>query len=405
MPLSPLENERLTRVERGALMGRYLRANAWFPAAVSSSLIADDAPMSLRLLGEDFVVFRATDGRVAVFAERCPHRGASLLLARTEDNALRCIFHGWKFRVDGTTVEAPTQSRDAAEFCRRVPLEHFPTREAVGVVWVWLGAGQPGPLPRFDFLDLSGVHVCPVHSVLDFNWLQALEGLVDSAHVSILHQDWLTKIAVNPQLKHAAHDAAPIYEFEDRGGGFRYAAIRRVPDGRRYVRITEFVGPWYSFTPGDQGSCFACVPIDDSHTAFWSIRYDRETPIQESPWKPPAGQDPMHWPPPLPGGRAERWGQDRGRMRAGSFSGFGQHFFHEDVSVAASQGAVAGREREFLNAGDEGVFRLRRFLLRELGEFESGRTALPPADPGPIRISAGQGVLEADADWRSQRLR
>jgi phthalate 4,5-dioxygenase len=386
-------------------MGRFLRSSTWFPAVVSSTLIAGDAPTSVRLLGEDFVAFRADDGRVGVFAEHCPHRGASLLLARNEDNALRCIFHGWKFRVDGTTVEVPTQARDHAEFCRRVPLQCLPVREAVGVVWVWLGADPPAAFPRFEFMDLSVPHVCPVHSVLDFNWLQALEGLVDSAHVSILHQDWLTNIPVNPQLKHAAHDAAPIYEFDERADGFRYAAIRRVLDGRRYVRITEFFGPWYSFTPGDQGSCFACVPIDDEHTAFWSIRYDRKTPIQDSPWKPPADSDPMHWPPLLPGDRAQRWGQERASMRAGSFSGFRQHFFHEDVSVAASQGTVATREREFLNAGDEGVFRLRRFLLRELEEFQAGRTKPATTDSGRVRISAGHGLLEQDADWRQQTLR
>jgi phthalate 4,5-dioxygenase oxygenase subunit len=398
MPLNPEQNDLLTRVEGPAPMGVYLRETAWFPAVISAALLADDPPYSVRLLGENYVAFRSTDGRVGFFAEHCPHRGASLLLARNEDNALRCIFHGWKFRVDGTTVEVPTQSRDHAEFCKRVPLEHFPTHEAVGVVWVWLGHGKPAPFPNFEFMDLVGDHVCPVHSVLEFNWLQAVEGLVDSAHVSILHQDWLTNIAVNPKLANAAHDAAPIYEFEERPNSFRYAAIRRVPDGKKYVRITEFIGPWFSFTPGDQGSCFICIPVDDVHTAFWSIRYDRKSPIMESPWKPKS--DPMHWPPSLPGGREQRWGQDRESMKHGTFSGFKQHFFHEDVSVAASQGRIASRTKEFLNGGDEGVFRLRKLLLKAVSDHQTGALPEPLAPSAPIRITAGHGVLESDVDWR-----
>jgi phthalate 4,5-dioxygenase len=400
MPLQPQQNELLTRVEGDAAMARYLRETAWFPAVVSSSLVADDAPTGVRLLGEDYVAFRATDGRVGFFVEHCPHRGASLLLARNEDNALRCIFHGWKFRVDGTTVDVPTQPRDHADFCKRVPLEHFPTHEAVGVVWVWLGEGKPAPFPNFEFMDLTGEHICPVHSVLDFNWLQAVEGLVDSAHVSILHQDWLSNIAVNPKLANAAHDSAPVYEFDERPDGFRYAAIRRVPDGKRYIRITEFIGPWFSFTPGDQGSCFICVPVDDGHTAFWSIRYDRKGPIKDSPWKPSA--DPMHWPPSLPGGRNERWGQDRESMKRGKFSGFTQHFFHEDVSVAASQGRIAARSKEFLNSGDEGVFRLRRLLLQALSDFDAGKRPASTQSTAPVKITAGHGILEPNLDWRDQ---
>lgn len=398
MSLQPEQNELLTRVAGSAPMGQYLRESAWFPAVVSSALVADDAPYPVRLLGEDYVAFRATDGRVGFFAEGCPHRGASLLLARNEDNALRCIFHGWKFRVDGTTVEVPTQVRSHAEFCKKVPLAHFPTREAVGVVWVWLGSGAPGAFYPFDFLDLTGDRVCPVRSVLNFNWLQAVEGLVDSAHVSILHQDWLTKIAVNPKLANAAHDSAPVYEFEERPNAFRYAAIRRVPGGKRYIRITEFVGPWFSFTPGDQGSCFICIPVDDEHTAFWSIRYDRKEAIKDSPWKPVG--DSMNWPPPLPGSREQRWGQDRQAMKEGAFSGFRQHFFHEDVAVAASQGRVAKRNQEFLNSGDEGVFRLRKLLLKAVEDFQSGKRMEAPS--GPIHITAGHGVIDPEADWRTQ---
>lgn len=400
MPLNVADNRRLTRIEGDAAMGRYLKATQWFPTVVSSALGAGEPPYAVRLLGNNYVAFRARDGRVGFFDEACPHRGASLLLARNEEDSLRCIFHGWKFRVDGVTLEAPTQVRDMAEFCRRVPLKHYPTQEAAGLVWVWLGGADPAPLPDYEFMTFGGEHVWAVRSIQEFNWLQSIEGLVDSAHVSILHQDWIRRMSNNPALANAAFDAAPVYEFDDRPNGFRYAGIRQIPEGRRYIRVTEYARPWFCFVPSDQGACFMPVPIDDEHTAFWAIRYDADRPIADSPWKP--APDPMNWPPPLPGGRGERWGQNRARMKQGSFSGFEQHFLHEDLAVAASQGVIADRSKEFLNAGDAAVVRMRKELQAALDEFES--LGPRPAKPTTVRVKAGQLLLGPGIDWRAQTL-
>ena len=398
MSLKPEQNEILTRVEHGAVMGRYLKETMWFPVMISSLLEPLAPPRLVRLLGENYVVFRGESGKVGFFAELCPHRNASLLLARSEGDSLRCIFHGWKFSAEGKTVEVPTQPTDHDEFCKRVPLEHFPTHEAGDVIWVWLGSGKPSPLPDFLFMRLEGEHVAPAHSILDFNWIAAVEGLVDSAHVSILHADWLKKMPINPILANATFDAAPIYEFEERAHGFRYAAIRKVPGDRRYIRITDFIGPWWTFTPGDQRSCYICIPVDDEHTAFWSFRHDPDKAIGEGPWKPVG--DPMNWPPPLPGDRENRWGQDREAMRHGSHSGFPQHLAHEDQAAAYSQGKIAARTKEFLNGGDLGVVRLRSWLLRAVREFEAGQ--LPPFEPG--KVTAGQGVIDASEDWRTKEF-
>lgn len=400
--LKPEQNERLVRIEGDAPMGRYLRKASWFPAVLSSVLEPDGAPYPVRLLGEDFVAFRATDGRVGVFSEWCPHRAVSLLLARNEDNALRCIFHGWKFRVDGVTVEVPTQTHGHDEFCAKVPLEHYPVREAAGVVWVWLGGGEPAPLPDFEWMSMGGEHLHVVRSIHNFNWIQSIEGLVDSAHVAVLHQDWLGGFVNNRKLANATHDTAPTYEFEDRPAGFRYAATRHVPDGQRYIRVTEFVAPFFTFIASDQGSCFISVPIDDGTTAFWAIRYDPLKPINDSPWKP--APDPMNWPPPLPGDRDHRWGQDRAAMKAGSFSGFNEHFLHEDIAVAVSQGRIAHRRKEFLNGGDQGVVRARSLLLRRLAEFEAGGPAALAASPPGVRVAAGSMLIGPDVDWRTQHL-
>ena len=157
MALTKSENERLTQVEGEAPMGQWLRREHWIPFAISGKLVADGAPLRVRLLGEDFVAFRATDGRVGLFDERCPHRGASLALARNEHNALRCIYHGWQFGVDGRTLDVPTQAGDKEAFCRDVPLRHYPVREGGGIAWVWLGeqgrkGATPPAFPDFEFM-------------------------------------------------------------------------------------------------------------------------------------------------------------------------------------------------------------------------------------------------------------
>ena len=126
-------------------MGALMREHYWIPAALPAQLVADGAPVRVRLLGRDYVAFRATDGRIGFFDEGCPHRGTSLVLARNEECGLRCIFHGWKIDVAGTVVDVPTHSPNPEAFAAKVPVAHYPTHEGGGIVWVWLGSGgRPG---------------------------------------------------------------------------------------------------------------------------------------------------------------------------------------------------------------------------------------------------------------------
>src|SRR3954447_16708209 len=137
-------------------MGRLLR-QYWMPAVRSDRLPEPGgAPLGIELLGEKLVLFRVADGRVGCFAEACPHRGASLTLARTEDCALRCIYHGWKFDVSGAVLETPSEPPGTVDFAARVTLRHYPVVESGGLVWVWLGgAGEaPARFPGFAFTEL-----------------------------------------------------------------------------------------------------------------------------------------------------------------------------------------------------------------------------------------------------------
>src|SRR5262245_19654344 len=181
--LSKADNQRITRVGAGTPMGEMLR-EVWTQALRSASLVADGAPKPFRLLGEDLVAFRATSGQVGVFARRCPHRCASLALARNEGNGLRCIFHGWKIDVSGKVVDVPTEPPERrAAFAASVPVTSYPVEEAGGMVWIYMGKRTPPPrFYNFEF------HAPPAQSLLRCaivhgNWLQRFEGQLDSAHL------------------------------------------------------------------------------------------------------------------------------------------------------------------------------------------------------------------------------
>jgi phenylpropionate dioxygenase-like ring-hydroxylating dioxygenase large terminal subunit len=401
MPLSAEDNELLTRVVGAAPMGQLLRENFWFPVGLSYGLEPDGAPRRVRRLGENFVLFRATDGRVGLFREACPHRGTSLALARNEGNGLRCIFHGWKFSVEGHCVEVPTQPVHQKEFCARVPLKHFPVREGGGLVWAWLGQGAPKRFPAFEFTHLSGENVFAAYQTLNYNWITHLEGQLDSSHLTQLHQSWMNSGGNRgADLSAINSDAAPLYEFEDMAGGFRYAAIRRTNDDQRYIRTTAYVAPWYTFIAFGAGMCVISVPIDDEHTALYMVSFNVNGHYMRS-WNAPA-ENPLNWPPYLTKGPEEHWGQDRGAMRRDSFSGFPTHPIQEDFAVAESQGAILDRTKEFINAADAPVVHLRTVILNAVKAFRDGRPD-PLLDEARIpyeTIRAVGKVIPLTEDWR-----
>lgn len=398
------DNELLTRVENEAPMGAMLRRHFWFPAALSAKLEAGGKPVPLRLCGRNYVLFRAGDGRVGCFDELCPHRGASLLLARNEDNALRCIFHGWKYSVTGECVDVPTQPDDVEAFCKTVPLNHHPTREAAGIVWVWLGGtGQPPKFPDFEFTHLAPEQCVAMKQITRYNWVQGVEGTMDSAHVGVLHQTSLRNIG---QIGLSSRNKAPVYEFDDQPYGFRYAGIRKLEDGRLYTRVNSFVMPWFGFIcpeqipDGDRTAIFA-VPVDDTVSIHWNVRYNPHKPLApHSDFLVLSDHD--NWPPAVDGDRENAWGQSRTLMKAGHFTGI-SHVVTEDFVVAQSQGPIVDRTKEYLNVGDLAVVRVRRLLLRAVREFQQGRVpALAQHDEIDYgRIRPVGAIIAPSEDWQA----
>jgi len=410
--LTHAQNELLTRVGPGTPMGDMLR-EYWVPACRSAKLEVDGAPERVRLFGENFVAFRATDGRVGFLAEACPHRCASLALARNEEGGLRCIFHGWKFSVDGKCVDAPTEPKAQRErFAASVPVRHHPAHEAGGIVWVYLGkAATPPRFPDYEFTHLPASHVQPTRGIIRTNWLQGLEALLDSAHVGYLHSANLGSATGREMFKaesdYMLDDGAPVFEFVEQPYGFREGAIREEAGGMAYARIREVALPFFSFipmAPGGSGVVCCSIPIDDVTTAQWYIAFNPHAPLAfdvMSAFGTTSG-DPDHFNADM-GGPENLWHQDRQAMKDGHWSGItGRGNAYEDFAVQESMGPLVDRTKEYLGTCDRVIYRARRLLLAAVGRFQrTGEVSFAGEVIDFARIRAISFAYPKGIDWRT----
>lgn len=398
--MTPRENERLTRVTGDAPMGRMIRENFWIPFARAEALKIGGAPLRVRLLGTDLVAFRGEDGTLGLLDEHCPHRRASLALARVEGCSLRCIYHGWRMDRTGAVVEVPSEGERSDKFAASVRTNRYHAREGGGLVWAFLGQGEPPPLPPLPFMDVPPQGRWWSRMVVRCNWLQGFEGALDSVHLNWLHQGW-----ADAQANDVMVPAPPRYEIETMDYGLRTAAIRPTPTGGLHFRVAEFISPFFAFSASRQPaipsdcSCFISVPIDDeNHMLFFGFWDETGELADMSQFF--AGLDPDDLVT-EDFDRANNWGQDRQAMRDGHFSGFTRSVLHEDVGVQMSMGPIVDRSREQLCGTDLAIVRMRQFLLAHLDRFEaSGRAdgemaAYHREGRLPFSYEAEQG-----ADWR-----
>jgi len=399
--VSAAENYALTDVAPGKPMHLFWK-RYWIPALRSQKLVAEGAPERVRLLGENYVAFRAKDGRIGFFSEYCPHRRASLVLARSEDCALRCIYHGWKIDVSGAVLETPNDPNP--DFPKTVRVRPCPTHEAAGIVWVFLGEGPPPRFTDFVFTHLPPEQVWPRAAIVNSNWLQGLEGTVDPSHVAILHGNVTRAARALASIDLMSSVNAPRIETENRPYGMSVAALREAGGGKRYVRVGEWVAPGLAFipyAPDEPQQCIICVPVDTDHTLQWNIFFHYQRPMT------PAEREFMRYGTGLDDDNIyearlddPRWGQDRAAMRNGSHSGL-PGVIVEDFVIAESMGAIPDRTVEYLCASDISVVRLRRLLLDGLARLAAGESL--PGQDGSIAVAnirATAGVFGANEDWR-----
>jgi phthalate 4,5-dioxygenase len=408
------ENDLMAVIEGDAPMGRVMRGHYWIPFAQSAHLVYGDGPTPVRLFGQNYAAFRAEDGRIGFLDELCPHRRASLLLARIEGNAVRCIYHGWKIDASGRVVECPTQTVRPERFAANVAVGHYPVHEAGGLAWVWLGGTDAPAFPGLPFAD-EDLYRYWVTSQVPCNWLQGLEGSVDSVHAGMLHQTWIAKsvgMAEHANLSFALAEA-PTYETEATAYGLRAAALRKTTGGQTYVRVTEHLMPFVTITPTGSttprtGAVFVISPVDDTHHIMFFGTVG-PTPHSGLSLDQIAMQDPEYRPDPLDytglrGDRSTRWGQDRSLMADGHFTGFGRSLLEEDAAIQSSMGPVVDRSEENLSSSDVAVAHLRRMLLDALHAADAGQ--LPPGSvftadgvrlPNAVEMLVDEGSHWADA--------
>ena len=281
--LSTEDNELLCRSGRGTPMGDLLR-QYWLPALPSRELPeADGEPKKVRLLGEDLVAFRDTQGAVGLMAANCPHRGASLFFGRNEECGLRCVYHGWKFDVTGGCVDMPSEPAEST-FKDKVRARAYPCHEVNGVVWAYMGPRQtPPPFPPFEITTLPADHVYPPLMMLEeCNWVQALEGDIVSAHIDWVHG----KVRPDSTQRGTWHrDKRPRLDVLATDYGACYSARRHSDvEGHLWHRITQFIAPCFTMIAASDPhivSARAWVPIDDQYNLQFVMRGRLDRPVTE----------------------------------------------------------------------------------------------------------------------------
>jgi phthalate 4,5-dioxygenase oxygenase subunit len=409
------ENELLCRVEGDAPMGRLMRRH-WMPALLTEEVAAADGdPVPLRLLGEDLVAFRDTDGRVGVVDRYCPHRRASLVFGRNEECGLRCLYHGWKVDVDGNVLEMPSEPA-GSPMAQKVRHRAYPTHEHAGVVFVYMGPRET--MPAFTpppWAPTPEARCAIVKIVVDCNWAQVLEGAIDSAHSSTLHSTDMKPARVDSakatkdQWLRPSTDKAPRLAVDRGGYGFKYAAIRRpivnasVSD---YVRITVFVAPITVLIPPNNLYNLANVnvPIDDTHTMFhfiaWTPTADGEVDVEG--WRKFCGAQvgidvDREW-------RkvrtlANRYLQDRQAMRLGDFTGI-RGIPHQDIAMWETMGPITDRTHDRLGASDLAIVEFRRQMVEAAQAMRDRGEALGAGGEW-TSLRSFEGIVPKATDWRT----
>ena len=396
MAVTKEQNEQLTRTDAGTLMGDLLR-RYWIPALLSEEVAERDGPpVRVQLLGEKLVAFRDSEGRLGLIDEFCAHRRVSLWFGRNEECGLRCPYHGWKYDVNGQCVDLPSEP-DKPQIRERIKLKSYPCIERGGAVWAYMGPPELKPAPpEHEWALVSAPQRFVSKRLQDCNYLQAMEGGIDSSHVSFLHSAALNRDPLFVGSKgntYNLRDTAPTFEVVESEGGLLIGARRNADDGRYYWRITPWVMPFFTLVPPRAGhpiNGHAWVPIDDENCWAWSISYHPRralTTKEVSAMQGGAGIHVKYIPGtyvPLQNKRND-YLMDRNAQRAGlSFSGI-EGIGMQDASLQESMGPIIDRSLEKLMPTDRGIVMARRRLLAAAAANREGKP-IPGLSPASQRV-------------------
>jgi phenylpropionate dioxygenase-like ring-hydroxylating dioxygenase large terminal subunit len=352
--------------------------------------------VQVRILDQELIAYRDSEGRLGLMDEHCSHRGTSLFYGRPEGCGLRCIYHGWLYDVEGRVLETPAEP-PGSTFKDRVRHPTYPTHEAAGVIWAYLGPPEKQPLfPNYTFALVPTDYTYVTKALLECNYLQGLEGECDSAHLSWLHREWNGE---GLQRLYAA-DAAPAYEMEETDFGMRLIALRKAPDpGQTYVRVSSFVLPVSCWVPAIRKEIHMYVPIDDTHCWRYDLGFlDRPVTEKDVHRRKQIG----------PGYRrirtqANHYLQDREVQQAETMTGI-EDFLNHDACATETMGRLYDRGREHLGVSDKALIAVRRYMIDVVQGFQAGaeppHLLRDPAQNDMRHVDTLAELIPAETHWR-----
>ncbi len=425
--ISAEQNELMTRIGPGAPAGRLLR-RYWQPVALVDELKGDRAVKAVRVLCEDLVLYRAGD-RYALMQRHCPHRGADLAFGRLESDGLRCSFHGWKFDSAGQCVETPAEP-EGSRLCEHVKPVSYPVAEKSGILFAYLGAGEPPAFPAFDCFVAPEAYTFAFKGYWDCNWLQALEVGIDPAHASWLHrffEDEDPAASYGRQFRGTPSDSAlpitkvlreadrPEIRVEKTEYGMRLQTLRRLSEAQTHIRVTNVLFPQAFTIPMNAEMTITQfhVPVDDTGCYWYSIFTSFAGPVDKEAMRaqrlktyPAPDYKPVV-------SRANSWGFDAGEQKSSTFTGMGFDINIHDQFACESQGPIADRTKENLGTTDKGIVLYRRLLVDAIRRNEAGERPPMVLEPGEASRLQGPAAIDGigpsgamDEYWKdADRLR
>ena len=394
----------------GQLMRRY-----WVPVALASEIAEPDGPqVRVQIMGEKLLAFRDSSGQAGLIGEFCSHRGVSLYFGRNEENGIRCSYHGLKFNRLGECVDVPS----APQVCKQMAIKGYPCIERAGVVWAYLGPKdqQPAP-PDVEWCALPASHVHVSKRLQESNYLQAMEGGIDTAHVSYVHRYEVDEDPMHKGTKaldYIKADGNVVFEIEKTDFGLTLFGRRNGNADSYYWRITQWLFPWYTLIPpfGDHAlGGHVWVPVDDHHCWAWSVNFrpDRHLSDEEraamqagkgihneyepGSWRTKANKDNDYL--------IDRVAQREKRAYSGVFG-----FAVQDASLQESMGPIQDHENEKLLPTDRGIVMARRMLHDSALALTQG--AAPPALAADSQRVRAAGVLlpreQKPQAWAAENL-
>ncbi|KAA9106020.1 aromatic ring-hydroxylating dioxygenase subunit alpha [Microbacterium rhizomatis] len=393
------DNEKITRSGPGTPLGNLLRSY-WQPAALVSEMPGDRPVKAIRIMSEDLVLFKKRQGW-GLISRFCAHRGVDLSYGRLEDDGIRCLYHGWLYDGEGRCVEQPAEP-DHSQFLGKIRIANYPCVERNGIIFTYMGAGDPPPFPDYDCFVAPEEYTFAFKGLWECNWLQGLEGGIDPSHVSFLHRF----IEEDPREMYGQQFAEevegtgkklsilvgesyrPDIEVESADHGLRVFAVRQLTEDIKHVRVTNLMFPNAFVVPFGNTKVFTQwhVPIDDENHHWFMIWYDfAETTDKETLLK--QRLDGVSLPDYRPlRNRSNNWGFDPQEQKELTYTGMGLDINVHDQWAVESMGSIQDRTVERLGVSDRAVTAYRRLLLRAIETFANGGTT--PSHP----VSAEQAA-------------